>query len=68
VVTNVFIKVGDFFLDKQNNGDEKRFFGCAFLVASLIYVFTQKDIAGFLAISGVGTTLLGVASVTDKIK
>ena len=61
----------DFVKDKNNGSDEKRLFGCAFLVAALVYVFTNAagpDVwttAGGLA--GVGILLLGVAGAQDGI-
>ena len=74
---NIFISffktIGDFFLDKNNNGDEKRFFGIAFLVADLYYFLKPHTMAdplnqGALSIiGGLGLVLLGVASWADKI-
>jgi len=61
-------KIADFFLDKTDNGDEKRFFGNVFLVIAAIFIFTHPDnIGGFSVIAGFGAGLLGIAAFTDGI-
>lgn len=31
--------IGDFFLDKDNNGDEKRFWGNVLIIIAIVYLF-----------------------------
>ena len=66
---NFFKKIGDFFLDKSNNGDEKRLLGVAFLGAGLVYalgVFGKPDNGILITVLTTGTGLLGLAVVGDK--
>jgi hypothetical protein len=64
--------VKDFVQDKAGGSDEKRLFGCAFLIAALIYAFTREagpnvwTTAGGMA--GVGVGLLIGAGAQDGIQ
>lgn len=61
--------VGDFFLNFNGDGDVKLFLGIGMVILSAFYITMIKlgDVAGFLAISGVGTGLLGLGVVQDKV-
>ena len=64
-----FKVIGDFFLDHDGYGDEKRLLGIGLIIFACFYVAMIKvgDLTGFLAISGVGTTLLGLGIAGDKV-
>jgi len=68
-IVRVLVKIGDFFLDKSNSGDEKRAMGILYLIFAVVYISSIRpgDATGFGAISGVGLLLLGVAAWADKI-
>lgn len=59
----------DFFLDKDNNGDEKRFWGNVSMVAALYYAFTPKpDVAILSILFSSAVALLGGAALADRIR
>jgi len=64
-----FFKVlGDFFLDKNGDGDEKRFFGICFLVYAAVFAWFHPDAAMMVVeLAGFGTTLLGLGVLGDKV-
>jgi hypothetical protein len=61
--------LGDFFLDHNGDGDEKRLLGIGLVVFACVYIAAIKpgDLAGFLGIAGVGTGLLGLGVVGDQV-
>ena len=65
-------KFGDFFLDKQDNGDEKRLWGNVLIACGIVVVFTNAPgtdswiTAGGLIVLGLGA--LTVAGAQDNIQ
>ncbi len=66
-IKSFFKKIGDFFLDKNNSGDEKRLFGIAFLVGALVAFFTDVSVEKCIAMASIGGGLLGMAVVGDTM-
>lgn len=63
-----FQKIGDFFLDKNNSGDEKRFFGVVYLGGAFVGFFiTGIPIDRCIAMATIGGGLLGMAIAGDVI-
>lgn len=60
---------GDFFLDRDGDGDDKRFWGAVFFVVAIVYLFTRPAGPEVWAVSGglitFGTGLLWKASSAD---
>ena len=66
---NFFSKIWDFFLDKNNSGDEKRLFGVLYAVNILIYSLVVHPALGAV-LQAMGLTslaLLGGAVAGDKL-
>lgn len=63
-------KIADFFLDKDNSGDEKRLFGIVFLIAAICYAFLKEspDNLTLVTLVSTGTGLLGLAVIGDGVK
>ena len=61
--------IGDWFINFNGDGDAKLVLGFALIIFACFYIamIAKGDVAGFLAISGVGTGLLGLGVVQDKV-
>jgi hypothetical protein len=61
--------LGDFFLDKNGDGDDKRFWGAVLMVVAIIYLFTRPAGPDAWAVCGglitFATGLLWKASTAD---
>lgn len=63
----IFAKIGDFFLDKDNNGDEKRFWGNILIICGIVYAFTHSAGESMWITSG-GFITLGLGALTIAMK
>ena len=61
--------LGDLFINFNGDGDAKLVLGIGCIIFACFYIAMIKlgDVAGFLAISGIGTSLLGLGVVQDKV-
>jgi hypothetical protein len=66
---NIFKTIGDWFLNFNGDGDAKLVLGFALIIFSCVYiaVIDKGNVPAFLAISGVGTSLLTLGVVQDKV-
>lgn len=70
VVVLILKTIGDFFLDKNGDGDDKRFWGAVLIIVAIVYLFTsiQKGVDLWAVVGGLltfATTLLWKASSSD---
>ena len=64
----MFKKIGDFFLDKSDSGDEKRFFGVMFMAGSFVGFWIGLPTEKCIALATIGSGMLGLAIVGDLKK
>ncbi len=61
--------IGDFFLDRNGDGDDKRFWGAALIIVAVVYLFTHAPGADLWVVVGglltFATGLLWKASSAD---